>query len=61
MIFFFAFPYGECSLCDLCYTYWEKYFKTITTPLGERLLPEESLLNAHSTRWQEGNSSIQCL
>jgi hypothetical protein len=59
--FFFASAYDERTLGDRCYTYWEKYCKTLTKSLDGRQLVEQSLLNAHRTRWQEGDSRIRSL
>jgi hypothetical protein len=63
--FFSLFAYDERALNDLCYSYWKKYFKTLTKWFDGRLIQGQSLLNPHRTRWQDraqkqgGNSGLQ--
>jgi hypothetical protein len=58
---FFASAYDERSLDDLCYRYWEKYFKKLSISLDGCLLLDQSCLNAHRSQWQEGNARIPWL
>ena len=44
--FFFGSAFGERSLDDLCYLYWEKYYKALSRLLDGRLLLEQSSINA---------------
>jgi hypothetical protein len=59
--FFFSSAYSERSLDDLCYSYWEKYSKSMATSLDGRLLIEQSFLNTHRGKWVECELSIRCL
>ena len=58
---FFSSAYGERSLDDLCYAYWEKYCKSFAASPDGSLLIEQSFLNTQRTRWLEGTTSIRCL
>ena len=59
--FFFSSAYSERSLDDLCYSYWEKYCKSMVTSLDGRLLIEQSCLNTHRNQWIDCRMGIRCL
>jgi hypothetical protein len=59
--FIFSLIYNERPLDDLCYSYWEKYFKALARSKDGFLLLEQSSLNVHRSLWQEGSESIRCL
>ena len=57
----FSSLYNERTLDDLCFAYWEKYFKFLTESEDGYLLTELSELNAHRSNWLDGTRSISCL
>ena len=59
--FFFSSAYSERSLDDICYSYWEKYCKSMVTSLDGRLLIEQSCLNTHRDQWIDCRMCIRCL
>ena len=59
--FLFSSAYGERSLDDLCFIYWQKFYRAMSRSLDGRLLIEQSALNAHRARWNEKELRIRCL
>ena len=59
--FLFASLFGERSLDDRCFTYWEKYLKALEKTEDGFLLIEQHALNAHRSEWQTGRKSIMCM
>jgi hypothetical protein len=56
---FFSSWYNEKSLEDRCFTYWQKYMKSLSNSKDGELLLEQSQLNSHRSRWRDGLQRIK--